>query len=104
MSICFIIYLFVYRAQFDSLVQSNGTQRKIANQISVTCTYCSKPVSSNVMAGMNITNNLFIIYEFTHEIKIKYFFIISYVFSPLIKLIKLSEVNNHATKILFKRD
>lgn len=38
------------RAQFDSLVQ-NTDSRKIPQQISVTCTYCSKPVSNNFLSS-----------------------------------------------------
>jgi len=37
------------RALFDSLVQACDVTRKINQQISVCCTYCSKPVSANFM-------------------------------------------------------
>uniref|UniRef100_A0A7M5WX31 WD repeat protein mio zinc-ribbon like domain-containing protein n=2 Tax=Clytia hemisphaerica TaxID=252671 RepID=A0A7M5WX31_9CNID len=48
------------RAQFDSLVQSMSLQRKIPNQISVTCTYCSKPVSLNMMAAGGLRSTRFL--------------------------------------------
>lgn len=38
------------RAQFDALVHNTDSSRKIPQQISVTCTYCSKPVSANLFA------------------------------------------------------
>lgn len=39
------------RAQFDSLVQNTDGSKKIPQQISVTCTYCNKPVSYNVISS-----------------------------------------------------
>ena len=41
---------FYYRAMFDSLVQASDSSKKIPQQISVSCTYCSKAVSSNFLS------------------------------------------------------
>jgi len=38
------------RAMFDSLVQASDSSKKIPQQISVSCTYCSKAVSSNFLS------------------------------------------------------
>ncbi|XP_065666552.1 GATOR2 complex protein MIOS-B isoform X2 [Hydra vulgaris] len=39
------------RSHFDALVQSSCGNRKIPQQISVTCTYCSKAVSHNLISS-----------------------------------------------------